>query len=223
MRRRRASPRATPTRLGRGARPARARAVQPQQAGARRSRAAERAVKMNPKLADAYVIIGGVHQDDGDARGGAARLPALPRARAEGPVRRRPARDRRPAARPSCDRRDAGSAELTMLVLGVETSCDETGRRRRRGRAARARRRRRLADRDARALRRRRARGRLAPARRDHRAGDRSGASPRRASRFADLDAHRGHLRARAWSARCWSASRPPRRSRSRSASRSSA
>ena len=27
---------------------------------------AERAVKLNPKLADAYVIIGGVRQDDGD-------------------------------------------------------------------------------------------------------------------------------------------------------------
>jgi Tfp pilus assembly protein PilF len=34
--------------------------------GARRSSSAERAVKMNPKLADAYVIIGGVRQDDGD-------------------------------------------------------------------------------------------------------------------------------------------------------------
>ena len=59
----------------------------------------------------------------------------------------------------------------------------------RRGRPPRARRRRRVADPDARAIRRRRSRGRVAPARRDDRAGDPNARSPTRASRSRDLDA----------------------------------
>ena len=75
-----------------------------------------------------------------------------------------------------------------MLVLGVETSCDETAAAVvEDGRRVRAERRR-VADRDARAVRRRRPRGRLAPARRDHRPGPRA-RGRRRGRAFRDLDA----------------------------------
>ncbi len=177
--------------------------------------AAERAVKLNPKLADAYVIIGGVHPGRRRGRRGAARLPALPRARAQG-ISTRPicARSSRGFPR-SCDR--AG-----VLVLGVETSCDETaaavvedGRRVR-------------ADVVASQIATHAPYGGVVPevASRQHVATHRPGhpnaRSPTRACSSATWTRSRSPP-GRAWSARCWSASRPRRRSRSRSASRWSA
>ena len=97
------------------------------------------------------------------------------------------------------------------LVLGIETSCDETGIGIVRGQHA-AGRRGRQQRRRARPLRRRGARGRLAGPPR----GDGAHARARRRDagvRLDDVDAHRRHQRARASPARCWSAWPPPRHS----------
>ena len=95
--------------------------------------AAERAVKINPKWADAYVIIGGVHQDAGELDDAKRAYDRYLELEPKGQY----ARDLRSivgkfepssSSRPSCERRrDLGKAELNMLVLGIETSCDETG------------------------------------------------------------------------------------------------
>ena len=106
------------------------------------------------------------------------------------------------------------------LVLGIETSCDETGVGIVRGDDA-ARRRHREQRRRARPVRRRRARGRQPRAPRGDGADDRAGL-PRGRRRLADLDAI-AVTAGPGWRARCSSASPRPRRSRSAWASRSTA
>ena len=98
------------------------------------------------------------------------------------------------------------------VILGLETSCDETARRSSRGDGEILVERRRLAGRAARALRRRRARGRVAAPPRARLAGRARGAR-RRPGRRSTTSTRSRSRRGRGSSARCSSAS--PRRRRS--------
>ena len=127
----------------------------------------------------------------------AVRALRLPRARRATRLLHRQPRGRPGhVARPGAGARRCGG-RWRCVILGIETSCDETAAARRRRRRRGALVGRRLAGGPARPLRRRRARGRVAAAPGARRAGHPRGARRRRAVGLDDVDRVGGHARAR--------------------------